>query len=83
MNDNPKYRWGYVESEEDMQLASEVGIIAIQEDGETREDLFNRVGDAPTEHQYGYKQYYDEKVCNNNYPDVVQCKRCLGEAMLG
>ena len=40
MNDNPKYRWGYVESEEDMQLASEVGIIAIQEDGETREDLF-------------------------------------------
>lgn len=39
MNDSPKYRWGYVESEEDMQLASKVGIIAIQEDGETREDF--------------------------------------------
>ena len=40
MNDNPKYRWGYIESKEDTQLASEVGIIAIQEDGETREDFF-------------------------------------------
>lgn len=77
MNDNPKYQWGYIESKEDMQLASEVGIIAIQEDGETREDFFNRVDDRPTEHQYGCKQYYDEKVCNNNYPEVVQSKRCL------
>ncbi len=40
MNDNPKYRWGYIESKEDMQLASEVGMVAIQEDGETREDFF-------------------------------------------
>lgn len=77
MNDNPEYRWGYIESKEDIQLASEVGIIATQEDGETREDFFNRVRDAPTEHQYGCKQYYDEKVCNNNYPEVVQSKRCL------
>jgi len=41
MNDNPKYRWGYIESKEDIQLASEVGIIATQEDGETRENFFN------------------------------------------
>lgn len=77
MNDNPNYRWGYIESKEDAQLASEVGIIATQEDGETREDFFNRVGDAPTEHQYGCEQYYDEKVCNGDYSTVVQDKRCL------
>lgn len=77
MNDNPKYRWGYVESEEDMQLASEVGIIATQKDGETRDEFFKRVGDKPTEHQYGYKLYYDEKVCDKDYGVVVQDKRCL------
>ena len=82
MNDNPKYRWGYIESKEDMQLASEVGIIATQEDDETREDFFNRVGDAPTEHQYGCKQYYDEKVCNEDYGIVVQDKRCLDKLFL-
>jgi hypothetical protein len=61
MNDNPKYCYGYVESEEDMQLASEVGIITIQEDGETRDEFFVRVGDRPAKDMYGsIDAYFDE-----------------------
>lgn len=49
MEDNPKYRWGYKENEEDIVLAEEVGIIAEQAIDETREEFFERVNDKPAE----------------------------------
>lgn len=67
MNDNSKYRFGYVESEEDVQLASEVGIITTQEDDETRDEFFKRVGGGPAKQQYGYDMWYDAHVCNGDY----------------
>lgn len=77
MNDNPKYCYGYFESEEDMQLASEVGIITTQEDGETRDEFFKRVGGGPTKQQYGYDMWYDAHVCNGDYYDAVSERKCL------
>lgn len=60
LNDNPKYRWGYREFEEDVELAADVGIIAEQQAGETREEFFNRVGCMPEPTQYGFNEDLDK-----------------------
>jgi hypothetical protein len=61
LHENPKYRWGYREFEEDVELAADVGIIAEQQAEETREEFFNRVGDRPAKDMYGsIDAYFDE-----------------------
>lgn len=52
---------GYREFEEDVELAADVGIIAEQQAGETREEFFARVGDRPAKDMYGsIDEYFDE-----------------------
>lgn len=66
MKENPKYRWGYKECEEDISLGNEVGIIAEQGENESREQFFNRVGDRSAKDMYGSDEKKDLEVMSTN-----------------
>lgn len=62
MNENPKWRWGYKENEEDTELVKEVGMVAEQRGNESCEDFFKRVGDKPAKNMYGSDESRDANV---------------------
>ena len=51
--DSPKWRWGYKDNEKDIALAKEFVYYTTQNDDESRDEFFERVGDEPDRSNYG------------------------------